>query len=43
MRVYHEEYGFGTIIQRCEAMGVAHILFQHGQRIVPLEELEVLV
>ena len=44
MRVYHEDYGFGTMIQRCEAMGVAHINFKHaGQRIVPLEELEMLV
>ena len=41
MRVYHEEYGFVTMIQRWEAMGVAVILFEHGQRIVPLEELEV--
>ena len=44
MRVYHEDYGFGYMIQRCGLMGVAHINFdQAGQRIVPLEELEELV
>jgi len=43
MRVYHEDYGFGYMIQRCGSMGVAHINFDHaGQRIVALEELEVL-
>jgi hypothetical protein len=40
MKVYHEEYGYGIMIQRCQSMGVAHIDFKHaGKRIVPLEQL----
>lgn len=42
MRVYHEEYGFGTLIQRHEWMGVAQVLFNDCQRYVLLEELEII-
>lgn len=43
MKVYHEEYGYGTLVQRHEWMGVAQVLFTDAHRIVLLEDLDYVV
>ena len=41
MKIYHEEYGYGYIIERIEWMGIAKVEFSDSVRMLPLEELEV--